>query len=400
MERLQLSPDRTTRGLIVVLGVVLVFMATVFSALASTPRTALVIGNAAYQTSPLKNPAHDAWDMAAKLRELGFDVTLLVDGDQRSMEEAVRRFGSKLRSAGGTGLFYYAGHGLQIAGRNYLVPVKADPQIEAEVAYECMDAGRILAWMEEAGNQLNILLLDACRNNPFTRSFRSASRGLARMDAPTGTFIAYATAPGSVAADGQGRNGVFTEHLLNNMARPGLDLGDVLLETRIAVAEATAGKQVPWETSSLMGRFFFVPGSGTVPPSQVASLQPRPQSKAIPTIAHHKTAVPDVLLALVGDWSIIGPWERYNGLPTKRKITIGIKQTPDGELQAHGHWRAWSPPEWRVMDIRSQGVTDNGLFVDFKIGSGTKRLVLTVKEDGTVTVVYKGKAGRITREDG
>lgn len=121
-----------------------------------------------------------------------------------------------------------------------------------------MDAGRILGKMEDAGNAMNIVILDACRNNPFARSFRSASRGLARMDAPTGSIVAYATAPGSVAADGSGRNGVYTKHLLQHMLTPGLDINTVFIKTRMDVIQETGGKQVPWEFSSLTGLFYFV----------------------------------------------------------------------------------------------------------------------------------------------
>ncbi|MDO9632911.1 MAG: caspase family protein, partial [Humidesulfovibrio sp.] len=148
-------------------------------------RIALVIGNGAYKAAPLKNPVNDARDMAASLKRLGFDVTLLTDAGQQQMDAAVREFGLKLRQ-GGAGLFYYAGHGLQVAGENYLVPVNANIQTESDVRYTCLPAGMVLGKMEDARNDLNIIILDACRNNPFARSFRSTEQGLAKMDAPTG----------------------------------------------------------------------------------------------------------------------------------------------------------------------------------------------------------------------
>jgi len=237
-------------------------------------RTALVIGNSAYAGAPLKNPANDARDMAAALRRLGFETTLLTDASMQQMEQAVRDFGLKLRQ-GGMGLFYYAGHGLQVQGNNYLVPVNAVIQSESDVKYGCLDAGLVLGKMEDAGNGLNIVILDACRNNPFARSFRSAEQGLAKMDAPTGSLIAYATAPGKVASDGEGKNGLYTQYLLRNIATPGLSVEELFKRVRMGVARDSAKKQVPWEASSLIGQFSFVAGA------QVASLAPAAPPAAI-----------------------------------------------------------------------------------------------------------------------
>jgi hypothetical protein len=221
-------------------------------------RTALVIGNGAYKNSPLRNPTNDAHDMSATLRRLEFKVTHLENANQRSMEDAIRRFGRQLRK-GGVGLFYFAGHGVQVNGRNYLIPIGAEIEKETDVKYEAVDAGRVLDEMYEARNGLNVVILDACRDNPYARSFRTTTRGLSRMDAPTGTFIAYATAPGSVAADGPSRNGVFTESLLRHMAIPDLKIEDVLKEVRKEVIRMTDRKQVPWQSSSLTGDFYFNP---------------------------------------------------------------------------------------------------------------------------------------------
>ena len=169
-------------------------------------RVALVIGNGAYATSPLKNPVNDARSMTATLRRCGFTVIALENANLQKMREALRDFGGRI-AQGGVGLFYYAGHGLQVKGRNYLVPVNADIQEEDEVAGAALDVDSVLAKLETARNRLNILILDACRNDPFARSFRSASQGLAPLDAPMGTFIAFATAPGRTAADGGGATG-------------------------------------------------------------------------------------------------------------------------------------------------------------------------------------------------
>ncbi|MEO6393881.1 MAG: caspase family protein, partial [Pyrinomonadaceae bacterium] len=197
------------------------------SAPASDRRIALVIGNGTYTNAPpLKNPPNDARDMAATLKALGFDVTNGINTNQREMKRLIREFGQKLKS-GGSGLFYYAGHGVQSNGRNYLIPVEADIQSEAEVEDSGVDVSLVLRFMDEAQNGLNIVILDACRNNPFARSFRSASNGLAQVDAPTGTLIAYSTAPGRVASDGTGQNGLYTSELLKQMRVPGLSVTDI-----------------------------------------------------------------------------------------------------------------------------------------------------------------------------
>jgi hypothetical protein len=219
-------------------------------------RIALVIGNSAYRVAPLKNPVNDAADIAAALRNLGFEVILRTNASLKEMEEAIREFGGRLKK-GGVGLFYFAGHGMQLGGNNFLIPVDARIETESDVKFECVDAGRVLGKMEDAGNSLNIVILDACRNNPFGRGFRSVEQGLAKMDAPAGSLIAYATAPGQIAADGEGRNGIYTKHLLRNISVPGLAIEDALKRVRIGVVEETRKKQIPWESSSMTGYFYF-----------------------------------------------------------------------------------------------------------------------------------------------
>ncbi|QJB57057.1 caspase family protein [Pseudodesulfovibrio sp. zrk46] len=219
-------------------------------------RFALVIGNSSYKTGPLRNPVNDASDMARRLKEAGFNVTLLKNANQRLMEDAVHRLGTSLRK-GGVGLFFYAGHAMQVDGSNYLIPIGAKIRSESDIRYEAVDLGRILGKMEDAGNSLNIVVLDACRNNPFARSFRSAAKGLAIMDAPTGSLIAYSTSPGDVAEDGTGRNGTYTKYLLRHLMTPGLTIEDVLKRVRIDVSQETNGRQIPWESSSLTGYFYF-----------------------------------------------------------------------------------------------------------------------------------------------
>jgi hypothetical protein len=220
-------------------------------------RTALVIGNGSYADSPLRNPVNDAGDMAQALRSLGFEVLSYTNLDQNAMKKAIRDFGTKLRTTGGVGLFYYAGHGVQVKGVNYLIPVSAKVATEEEVEYESVEVGLVLAQMESAKNSMNIVILDACRNNPFARSFRSADKGLASIDAPSGTLIAYSTAPGSVASDGTGRNGLYTQELLKQLPTMNLTIEDVFKRVRAGVQQQTQNKQTPWEASSLVNDFYF-----------------------------------------------------------------------------------------------------------------------------------------------
>ena len=231
-------------------------------------RVALVIGNAAYRDAPLTNPVNDARAIALALKDAGFTVIARENVDQRGMLSALREFGDRLR-AGGTGLFYYAGHGMQIKGRNYLIPVGAAVEREDEVAYNAVDAQAVLDKMEAAGNMANIMILDACRNNPFTRSSRSGQSGLAQMDAPVGTLVAYATSPGAVASDGSGANGLYTQHLLTAIRQPGYKVEDVFKQVRVNVRRDSQGKQVPWEATSLEGDFYFKGGPAVAAPPTV-----------------------------------------------------------------------------------------------------------------------------------
>lgn len=222
----------------------------------SEQRIALVIGNNAYKSAPLANPINDARDIAKALSGFGFSVTLRENANQRDMKQAIREFTALIKH-GGTGLLYFAGHGVQSKGRNYLIPVDADIQQEYELEDQAVDANIVLAAMDEAQNPVNIVILDACRNNPFARSFRSATSGLAQMDSVKGTLIAYATAPGSVAADGAERNGIYTKHLLQSLQQPDSDIARVFSRVRAAVVRETGGRQIPWESTSLIGDFYF-----------------------------------------------------------------------------------------------------------------------------------------------
>lgn len=242
--------------------------------LGSGHRLALVIGNAKYPEGRLENPVNDARDIARTLEKVGFEVLLETNVGLEGMDDAIRTFGRRLTETGGVGLLYYAGHGMQVAGENYLIPVDAKIRAERDVKYKSFPLGMALGEMQAAGNPMNIVVLDACRNNPFRSFFRGNSGGLAKTDAPTGTIIAYATAPGRVAADGSGRNGIYTKHLLGAVGTPGLTIEQALKRVRIGVMQETDNRQTPWESSSLTGDFYF-----RDPPAPVVAEQ-RPLEEA------------------------------------------------------------------------------------------------------------------------
>jgi hypothetical protein len=226
--------------------------------LAIGKRIALVVGNANYKVRPLKNSRNDADDVSWSLKATGFDVIDLRDATLPQMRIAVRQFGDRLIN-NDVGLVYYSGHGVEVKGRNYFIPVNADIQREDEIADQGLDVSLILEKMSTAGKGVNILIVDACRDDPFGRSFRSSSRGLANMDAPRGTIIAYATSPGKVASDGdpRERNSPYTKHLVKAMQSPNKPIEQVFKEVRRAVQDETKNQQTPWENTSLSGDFFF-----------------------------------------------------------------------------------------------------------------------------------------------
>jgi len=220
-------------------------------------RLALVIGNGAYPSKPLRNPPNDATAVADELRKLGFVVTMGINKSQSDMEQMIREFGQLLRANCGVGLFYYAGHGVQIAGRNYLIPVNADIQNEADYKYKTVDLNWALDQMYSEQNPLNIVILDACRSDPFPRSHRSDQGGLAQVSAPTGTLIAYATAPDSTANDGDGVNSPYTEELIKQMRVPGVLVETMLRHVAEQVSARTGGRQEPWFNANIKGDFYF-----------------------------------------------------------------------------------------------------------------------------------------------
>ncbi|PJI97044.1 caspase domain-containing protein [Acidovorax sp. 69] len=248
------------------------------SAQANAPldvRIALVIGNSAYSGSAaLSNPANDAKAMSAQLRKLGFQVLELRDGSRSQMAEAIDDVRKRLQGKSGVGMLYYAGHGVQIDWRNYMVPVDARPRSQTEVVAQAVDVDAVINAFKQAGNRVNILVLDACRNNPFEGT--ASVKGLAQIDAIPGTFLAYATAPGNVADDGEGSNGLYTTYLLQELAKPTTRIEDVFKRVRLQVRKKSNGSQIPWESTSLEEDFVFNDDRG---PGETLALARPPKPK-------------------------------------------------------------------------------------------------------------------------
>ena len=221
-------------------------------------KAALVIGNGNYLIGTLANPENDSKAMAEVLRKLGFEVYEYENLNTGRMKKAIDDFGIKLKNKE-VALFFYAGHGIQAKGLNYLIPVDAELSSESQVEYDCVQADRVLGVMEESGAKVKIMILDACRNNPFERSWsRAASgRGLASMNAPSGTLIGYATSPGSTASDGSGKNGLYTSALLESIPVAGKSLSQVFQNVGKIVSKKSGGEQIPWISSSMTDEFYF-----------------------------------------------------------------------------------------------------------------------------------------------
>jgi len=232
----------------------------------SSDKIALVIGNKDYSVGKLRNTINDSRDMSDMLAELGFNVIYGENLNQKDTILKIREFRNELKKGAAVGLFYYAGHGIQVNGSNYLIPLNANIEIEEDVETEAVTAQRILNSMDASGTNLNILILDACRDNPYSRGFRSGGQvGLATMKAPKGTIIAYATAPGEVAGDrnmqGSGRNGLYTDVLLQNMKTSGLEIKEMFNEVGLVVERLSNGKQIPWVNTSPTRKFYLLPES-------------------------------------------------------------------------------------------------------------------------------------------
>jgi uncharacterized caspase-like protein len=242
-----------------VLAAALVVAAPAAAQPAGDTRVAVVIGNGAYASAPLANTGNDAKAVAAALRDAGFQVIELRDGTQAQMQDALDRAAAALRGRNGVGLFYFAGHGVQLDWHNYLLPVDARQSTAAELRASALGMQSVVDAFRIAGNRVSVLIVDACRDNPFVDG--AGSRGLAQMDAPPGTLLAFATAPGRVAEDGNpiDGNGLYTHHLVRELRQPGVKVEDVFKRVRVQVRRHSEGRQVPWESTSLEDDFYFDP---------------------------------------------------------------------------------------------------------------------------------------------
>ena len=228
--------------------------------LLKAPKVALVVGNGKYKDAPeLKNPPNDAKAMGAALKGAGFEVTMKLDTGREELVSAIREYVHAMEQRKAVGLFYFAGHGVQLAWRNYMLPVDAVIDKIEDMGKQSVDIERLMEGLTKAQNPMNVIILDACRENPFGKDFRVEHKGLSQMDAPNLTLLAYATSPGNVASDGEGSNGLYTENLLREITVPEAKIEDVFKRVRLNVRRKTNGAQIPWESTSLEEDFWFIP---------------------------------------------------------------------------------------------------------------------------------------------
>ncbi|MDR3553475.1 MAG: SUMF1/EgtB/PvdO family nonheme iron enzyme [Syntrophobacteraceae bacterium] len=295
----------------------------------SVGRIALVIGNAAYKNAtPLTNTVNDATLMARALRSIGFD---LVGGkaqtnlDKAALIGVIRKFGEAMRGKR-VAFLYYAGHGVQVDGRNYLIPTSANVMARTDVKYELVNVDNVLDDMNASGTKVNIIVLDACRNNPFgERGLRGSQSGLAVMDAPSGTLIAYATGPGKTAADGHGKNSPYTESLARVITQPGLDVEDVFREVGKDVQLKTAGVQVPWKMDSMTDKFYFkaqgsLQTTGGPRPASSLSTSERPSTGTIVV----KSTPPGASVYVNGSRRGLTPMTISGASPGAVRLRVGL----------------------------------------------------------------------------
>jgi uncharacterized caspase-like protein len=350
----------------------LAFLALAQTPTANEPRLALLIGNATYKSSPLANPVNDVRLMESALKESGFTVIKAENASIREMRRLVRDFGDKLKASGGVGLFYFAGHGVQVRGENYLVSTDSDIRNEDEVADDAVNASVVLEKMQSAGNRMNLIILDACRNNPFAVKSRSASSGLANMSAPSGSLVAYSTAPGSVASDGNGKNGLYTEHLAKTIRQPGLPVEEVFKRVRAAVRKDSSNQQTPWENTALEGQFYF-----RAPPTIAATEPLQPPSRSDPAVME---------LAL---------WDSVKGANTPGELQAYLNRYPGGvfadvakaRLQAMGNTASPQETAKEAAQERAKVEAERKAAADRAKAEADRQAASLAKEDVKVATV-------------
>ena len=307
---------------------------------AHAARLALVIGNKDYTVGRLTNPINDAEDMAALLGGLGglgFSVTLVRNLQRDDIGRTVEGFASRIRP-GDDVLGFYAGHGLQVKGVNYLPAVDARISVEADVPLNSLNLNELLQRLDEARAGVRLLLVDACRDNPYSRGFRSTARGLARVEgAPSGTLMHFATRPGGVAGDGAGRNGTYTAELLRHLRTPGLPVESVLKRVASGVRQATGGSQQPWTEGALDGEFYIAPGGSSVTVAPAAQAVPAP-SPLLATCA----LCPPMVVVPAGGFMMGSPASetgRYSDEGPQRRVAVAGFELGKTEI-TQGQWKA------------------------------------------------------------
>lgn len=359
-------------------------LAMALDASAAEPRTALVIGNSRYAFSPLPNAANDAADIAAALRNAGFNVILKIDADRRAMTEAIGAFGETLKTSRAMGLFFFAGHGVQISGENYLVPVGDGFASERDLTDRAIKAADVVDAMAAANNDLNIVILDACRDNGLGST---STRGLSRIDSNARLFVSYSTSPGAVAQDGEGRNSPYTKHLTQAIGIPDLTLEQTFKATLKGVYQETRGQQTPWISSSFFGDFIFRATQQTAvldveraPPAPSAEGS-GPQRNALHIPRPAKTSMPATLTGIYRVEGNNPGGGRYRGMASVTqtgdqfsfKWWIGT-QTFEGTGQLAGRMLVinWGDKTPVVYTLGARDVLD-GEWAD---GTATERLTL------------------------
>jgi cyclophilin family peptidyl-prolyl cis-trans isomerase len=293
------------------------------SAAASAEKVALVIGNAAYEVGRLNSPVNDAVDVGATLRSVGFEVVEARDASREDMLRALAEFRTKIRP-GGLAVAYYSGHGVEVEGQNWLLPVRnAVIRTQADVPIYSVSAQDVLRKMEEGGARLNFLILDACRDNPLPSGVKSASKGLGRMDTGTSTLVAYATSPGKTAADGTGRNSPYTAVLKEALKTPGLSVTDLVNQVGAQVQQLTGGAQVPWNSGTPIWPPVMLAGAGVV-------LQPSPEMA--PTEGELRIEVSPATAMVRLDGVLLGTGSRSVREPAGKTVLVRV------EADGHDPW--------------------------------------------------------------
>jgi uncharacterized caspase-like protein len=354
-----------------------------FSAAAQAPldiRVALVIGNSAYAgPAALVNPANDAKTMAAALRRLGFSVTELRDGSRAQMAQAIETVRAGLNGKQGVGMLYYAGHGVQLDWRNYMVPIDAKMSTAADVPTQSVDVESVIAAFKAAGNRMNILVLDACRDNPFAGT--ASAKGLAQLDAPPGTFLAYATAPGNVAEDGTGGdNGLYTGYLVQELARPA-KIEDVFKRVRFQVRQKSQGRQIPWESTSLEDDFFFDPE------------QARAEAAARSRETASKEAASKEAAALEAFNREKADWDRIAGSRNADDFYAFLRKYPSGKISELATATLERLAEARTIQVANkEGLVQVPAKDRFRLGDS----ITTTRRDDLTKIVIQQGTSRVT----